>query len=53
MNNDDKRRIKDAIWVLQQYEYEIQEIMKDSNYKHLIYDFKYFLDELYELSDKI
>lgn len=48
MTDADKRRINDALWILDQYKYELIEIIENSNYQY-----RSFFDIVEELMEEI
>ena len=51
MNNFDKQRIENAIWILEQYDYEIRQIAKERNYGAL--DCNKMFDVLAEVKEQL
>lgn len=46
MNKYDIQRIENALWILNQYEEEISQLIEQSDYSHIRYDFEYAIKEL-------
>lgn len=51
MNQYDKQRIENAIWVLEQYDYEIRQIARDLEYHN--WDIEKVFDVLVEIKGEL